>query len=64
MKRTSIEFTEPNIKRLFGTYDGEGENSERLKEYYLKTSTYRQIKADVPISILVGHKGIGKSSLF
>jgi len=59
-----IKFTEDNIRKIFGSYDGEGENIDRLKEYYFKTETYNTILSDLPVRILVGHKGIGKSALF
>ncbi|HZL09321.1 MAG TPA: hypothetical protein VFC65_04940 [Prolixibacteraceae bacterium] len=59
-----VNFTDENIRKIFGSYDGEGENIDRLKEYYFKTETYSKIISDLPIKILVGHKGIGKSALF
>lgn len=59
-----IRFTEENIYKIFGAYDGEGENINRLKEYYFKTDTYEKVVSDLPIRILVGNKGIGKSALF
>lgn len=59
-----IEFTDENIRKIFGSYDGEGENIERLEEYYLKNETYNTILSYLPVRILVGHKGIGKSALF
>src|SRR6202008_4737110 len=36
----------------------------RLKEYYFKSKTYEQIIGRLPLRLLVGHKGIGKSALF
>lgn len=63
-KSNKFEFSDENIRRLFGSYDGEAENIERLKEYYFKTETYNSIISDLPVRILVGHKGIGKSALF
>jgi len=63
-KKHEINFSEENIRKIFGSYDGEGENIERLKEYYFKTETYNTIISDLPVRILVGHKGIGKSALF
>lgn len=59
-----IEFTNETIRKLFGSYDGEGENIERLKEYYFKTDTYAEVISELPLRILVGQKGIGKSALF
>jgi len=57
-------FTEENIQRLFGNEAGESESIERLKEYYFKTPIFDQVASNLPLRILVGHKGIGKSALF
>ena len=59
-----MEFTEQNIAALFGHEAAEDEDIERLKSYYLKGAVYAQVANDLPIRILVGHKGIGKSALF
>lgn len=59
-----ISFSEEEIAALFGHEAAEDENPERLREYYFKSSTYDQAVADLPLRILVGHKGIGKSALF
>ncbi len=58
-----VEFTETNIQRLFGHEAAEDEDPVRLKEYYFKSSVYQRIVTDLPLRILVGHKGIGKSAL-
>ncbi len=57
-------FSEENIQNLFGHEAAEDENFARLKEYYLKNKIFARITADLPLRILVGHKGIGKSALF
>ncbi|PKO19302.1 MAG: hypothetical protein CVU39_00040 [Chloroflexi bacterium HGW-Chloroflexi-10] len=59
-----MEFSEVNIQKLFGNEAAEDEDPTRLKEYYFKTNIYNQVVADLPLRILVGHKGIGKSALF
>ena len=59
-----VEFTEDNIYRLFGNEAAEGESLSRLKQYYFKNKTYDQISGKLPLRLLVGHKGIGKSALF
>ncbi|MGR2661684.1 P-loop ATPase, Sll1717 family [Chromobacterium haemolyticum] len=59
-----MDFTEENIASLFGHEAAEDEDITRLKSYYLKGATYEQVINDLPIRILVGHKGIGKSALF
>ena len=60
---TEYHFAEANIQRLFGHEAAEDEDSRRLREYYFKTSIYDRIAANLPVRILVGHKGIGKSAL-
>lgn len=59
-----MNFSEENIAALFGHEAAEDEDIERLKSYYFKGNIYGQIANDLPIRILVGHKGIGKSALF
>lgn len=57
-------FSDENIQRLFGNGTAEDEDATRLKEYYFKNPVYDQVTADLPLRILVAHKGIGKSALF
>ena len=57
-------FSEENIQKIFGHEAAEDERPERLREYYFKGSAYTSIRANLPLRILVGHKGIGKSALF
>lgn len=57
-------FTEENIHKLFGHEAAEDESFERLQSYYIKNKTHDKVMADLPLRILVGHKGIGKSALF
>lgn len=59
-----MDFTEEAIASLFGHEAAEDEDIERLKSYYLKSAVYEQVANQLPIRILVGHKGIGKSALF
>lgn len=59
-----IVFDDETIQGLFGFEDAESESLDRLKAYYLKNSTYDRVRADLPVRILVGHKGTGKSALF
>ncbi|WP_445996912.1 P-loop ATPase, Sll1717 family [Okibacterium fritillariae] len=61
---SSVDFSEETIRRIFGHEAAEDEDGERLREYYLKSSTYEQVTANLPLRILVGHKGVGKSALF
>lgn len=64
MESRGTKFTTENIRKIFGAYDGEGENITRLSQYYLKTDIYESVKANLPVRILVGSKGVGKSALF
>ena len=59
-----MKFTETEIQELFGHEAAEDEKLSRLRKYYFKTTTYEQVITDLPLRILVGHKGIGKSALF
>jgi hypothetical protein len=61
---SELTFSEVEIQKLFGHEAAEDEIPERLREYYFKSSTYDQVVTDLPLRILVGHKGIGKSALF
>ncbi|WP_394146744.1 P-loop ATPase, Sll1717 family [Shewanella atlantica] len=59
-----MKFDEFEIQRLFGHEAAEDEDPKRLREYYFKSKAYNQVVNDLPLRILVGHKGIGKSALF
>jgi hypothetical protein len=59
-----MNFDEFELQRIFGHEAAEDEDPERLKEYYFKSKTYLQVVNDLPLRIVVGHKGIGKSALF
>jgi len=64
MQKTNLEFSDVEIATLFGNEAAEDEKPERLREYYFKNDLYNQISAKLPLRILVGHKGIGKSAMF
>ncbi|WP_446218653.1 P-loop ATPase, Sll1717 family [Micromonospora sp. IBHARD004] len=57
-------FSEQKIQALFGHEAAEDEAPERLREYYFKSTVYEQVITDLPLRVLVGHKGMGKSALF
>lgn len=59
-----FRFNDETIQELFGFEDAESEPIERLREYYFKKDTYKRVTANLPVRILVGHKGTGKSALF
>lgn len=56
-------FSPINIPNIFGYEDAADENITRLKEYFFKRSDYDTIVSDLPLSIVVGFKGVGKSAL-
>lgn len=60
---TGFRFDDYTIREVFGTDTAEDETPERLKAYFFKNRAYENIRANLPIRILVGHKGIGKSAL-
>lgn len=60
----SVTFDEETIRSIFGHEAAEDEDINRLKRYYVKTDIYNAIKSSIPLYILVGHKGVGKSALF
>ena len=62
-KQPKITFDEETIRSIFGHEAAEDETIERLKAYYLKTDIYNSMKSNIPLLILVGHKGVGKSAL-
>lgn len=64
MKSKILTFTDEEIAALFGHEAAEDEHPNRLREYYFKNEIYEQIIADLPLRIVVGHKGIGKSAVF
>ena len=63
-KYWSVNFDEETIRAIFGHEAAEDEEIERLKRYYVKTDVYNAIRSSIPLYILVGHKGVGKSALF
>lgn len=58
-----VDFRPEVIYALFGNEDAENESPERLKEYFYRNRAYESLLSDLPIRIVVGHKGVGKSAL-
>lgn len=58
------KFTPENIDELFGTEAAEQEDPARLRKFFFKNKTYEEVRANLPLRILVAHKGIGKSAMF
>ncbi|HRE61171.1 MAG TPA: hypothetical protein PL096_08685 [Micropepsaceae bacterium] len=56
-------FDDATIERLFGAEDAESENEERFKQYFVFNKAYHNLIQDLPIRIVVGHKGVGKSAI-
>lgn len=60
----SIEhFDDATIEELFGADDAENEKDQRFKQYFYFNNAFTNTDNDLPIRIVVGHKGIGKSAL-
>lgn len=59
-----IDFSEEQIRDMFGDLAAEDEKMERFSSYFIKTDVYKKIHNFLPIRILVAHKGIGKSAVF
>ena len=56
-------FTEENIRKLFGHEAAEDDNEKNLYNFYVKGTAYKTLKSSLPLFIIVGHKGTGKSAL-
>lgn len=59
-----IDFSEQQIREMFGDLAAEDEECKRFSSYFIKTDVYEKIHNFLPIRILVAHKGIGKSAVF
>lgn len=59
----TIKLNDETLNDIFGAEDAENELPARLKEYFYKNKTYESLRASLPLRILVGHKGVGKSAL-
>lgn len=57
------QFTDATIQQVFGADDAENEVKERFLEYFFSNSAYESLVSDLPVRVLVGHKGVGKSAL-
>jgi hypothetical protein len=56
-------FNDVNIEKLFGIEDAENEDENRLKQYFFRNKAFDKLTQELPIRIVVGHKGVGKSAL-
>ncbi|WP_079213410.1 P-loop ATPase, Sll1717 family [Brucella pituitosa] len=58
-----IKFDDKTIHELFGADAAEDEDATRFVEYFYENAAYESLNASLPLRILVGHKGVGKSAL-
>jgi hypothetical protein len=58
-----LKFDDYTVRRIFGSEDAESEEPERLKQYFLVNGAYNDLRSPLPLRIVVGHKGVGKSAL-
>ena len=56
-------FSDVEIEKIFGADDAENETDGRFLEYFYVNRAYESLCSGLPIRILVGHKGVGKSAL-
>ena len=61
---TALTFTDDVIQQIFGHEAAENEDFDRLSSITSRPKSMTRSTADLPLRILVGHKGIGKSALF
>jgi hypothetical protein len=59
----TFQFDDATLEKIFGAEDAENENPQRLRQYFFRNKAFESLTADLPIRILVGHKGVGKSAL-
>lgn len=64
MTELPIELSDKVIVDLFGSEAAESESINRLKEYFYKNNAYNRFKEELPLRVLVGPKGTGKSAIF
>ena len=56
-------FSDDEIAQMFGTEAAEDEPENRFRQYFISNKAYKNLITDLPLRILVGHKGVGKSAL-
>lgn len=59
----SIRLSPENVAKLFGTEAAEDEHSDRFKQYSLKGKSFEGFYNEMPLRIIVGYKGSGKSAI-
>ncbi|MFB2563856.1 P-loop ATPase, Sll1717 family [Rhizobium sp. IMFF44] len=58
-----LQFDDLTVEHIFGADDAENENPERFKQYFYRNRAFESLISPLPVRILVGHKGVGKSAL-
>lgn len=58
-----VQFDDSSIEAIFGADDAENEKAERFKQYFYRNKAYESLISPLPVRVLVGHKGVGKSAL-
>lgn len=58
-----VRLDDTTVEQLFGAEDAENETLDRFKQYFYFNKVFDNLSSALPIRILVGHKGIGKSAL-
>ena len=54
---------EETVASLFGHEAAEREDVQRLKQYFLRRSDYEAVVSNLPLKIVIGFKGVGKSAV-
>lgn len=62
LQAVKYQFNDETIASLFGQEAAEREDVSRLKEYFMRRSEYESIRSKLPLKIIVGFKGVGKSA--
>lgn len=62
LKAVKYQFDDETIASLFGHEAAEREDVARLKQYFMRRSEYESITSKLPLKIIVGFKGVGKSA--
>jgi hypothetical protein len=56
-------FNDETIEKIFGADDAENESLDRFLAYFYYNQAYESLASALPIRVLVGHKGVGKSAV-
>lgn len=62
IKNTGYKLDAASRLSMFGHEDAAQEKAERLKKYFVKKTDYETVTSSVPLCIVIGFKGVGKSA--